>query len=50
MPTVTIQDVKRIAIRTSVAIAMVVIVLGALLTWAWQTRPEIAKNCGGNIC
>ena len=44
MPTVSIQDVKRIATRTSVAIAMVVIVLGALLTWAWQTRPEIADT------
>ena len=44
MPTVTLQDVKRIAIRTSVAIAAVVIVLGALLTWIWNTRPEIADT------
>jgi len=44
MPTVTIQSVKRVAIRTTVTIAAVVIVLGALLTWAWHSRPEIADT------
>jgi len=44
MPTVTIQDVKRIAIKTSVAVAAVVFVLSALATWAWNTRPDIADT------
>lgn len=44
MPTVTIQDVKRIAIRTTVAIAVLAIVAGGLLTWAWHTRPQIADT------
>lgn len=44
MPSVTSQDVKRIATRTSVAIAGVVMVAGALLTWAWHTRPEITDT------
>jgi len=44
MPTVTIQDVKRIAIRTSVAVAGLIIIVGVLLTWAWHTRPQIADT------
>lgn len=44
MPSVTSQDVKRIATRTSVAIAGVVMVAGALLTWAWHTRPDITDT------
>lgn len=44
MPSVTIQNIKRVAIRTTVAIAAIVIVLGALLTWAWNTRPEITDT------
>jgi L-ascorbate metabolism protein UlaG (beta-lactamase superfamily) len=30
--------------KTSVALVIIVVVLGALLTWAWYTRPDIADT------
>jgi L-ascorbate metabolism protein UlaG (beta-lactamase superfamily) len=44
MPKVTIKDVKRAAIRTVATIAVIAIVAGALLAWAWHTRPQIADT------
>ncbi len=44
MAAVTIQDVKRIAIRTAIVIVAIVALLGTALTWAWRTRPDIADT------
>ena len=44
MPTVTIKDIKRAVIRSIATIAVVAVVAGALLTWAWHTRPQIADT------
>lgn len=44
MAAVTIQDVKRIAIKTTIVIVTIVALLGTALTWAWRTRPDIADT------
>jgi L-ascorbate metabolism protein UlaG (beta-lactamase superfamily) len=44
MPRVTIQDVKRYAMRTLVTAASVVLLLSALLAWAWQDRADMADT------
>jgi L-ascorbate metabolism protein UlaG (beta-lactamase superfamily) len=44
MPTVTIQDVKRHAQRSIITIASIVVLLVALLVWAWQDRVDVADT------
>ena len=44
MPTVTIQDIKRHAKRALITIASIVLLLCALVVWAWQDRPEMAET------
>jgi L-ascorbate metabolism protein UlaG (beta-lactamase superfamily) len=44
MPTVTIQDVRRYVKRTLIAIASIVVLLSALIVWAWHERAEIAET------
>jgi L-ascorbate metabolism protein UlaG (beta-lactamase superfamily) len=44
MPTVTIQDVIRYAKRTVITIASIVLLLSALLVWAWQDRAAVADS------
>ena len=44
MPRVTIQDVRRFARRAVVTIAGLLVVLAALVVWAWQVRADIADT------
>lgn len=44
MAPVTIQDVRRIAVRTIVVVVTVIVLLGAAFTWALRTRPDIADT------
>jgi len=44
MAPVTIQDVKRVAVRTTVVIVTIVVLLSAAFTWALRTRPDIADT------
>lgn len=44
MPGFTIQDAKRYAKRTVIVIAGSVALLAALVSWAWQVRPDVAET------
>jgi len=44
MPKVTIQQVKRYAKRTAIVIVAGVVLLAALVIWAWHSRPDIADT------
>jgi L-ascorbate metabolism protein UlaG (beta-lactamase superfamily) len=40
----TLVTIKRIALRTFVAALGIVVILAALLIWAWRTRPDIGET------
>jgi len=44
MPRVTIQDVKRYTRRAVVTIAGLLVLLAAMVIWAWQVRADIADT------
>lgn len=44
MPKVTIQQVRRYVKRTAIVIVGSVVLLAALVTWAWHSRPDIADT------
>ena len=44
MPKVTIQQVRHYAKRTAIVIVATVVLLAALVTWAWHSRPDISDT------
>ena len=44
MPTVTIQKLKRYAVRTVIAVASLVVLLSVLVAWVWSVRTDIGDT------